>query len=229
MKSWLKKLINGEKTVIVAFGDSVTEGYFKSIEDMHSEKDENAVYHQILGNKLRYLVGDCDLEVINAGVGGQSARMALPRFENDVLSKNPDLVIVCFGLNDINGSEENFEVHLGKVFEILNERGIETVFMTPNMLNTVSDPRTAEVVKEFSKKSASYQNEGKMDRFMELAREVSKKHNVTVCDCYKKWKQLYDMGISTDRLLDNYINHPTREMHEFFASQLLNTLLFEAE
>ena len=38
--------------------------------------------------------------VINAGVGGDSTRNVLARFETDVLSKNPDVVIICIGRND---------------------------------------------------------------------------------------------------------------------------------
>ena len=47
--------MNGEKTTIVAFGDSITAGYFKSGDEFHSEKDEGAVYYKILDEKLRYI------------------------------------------------------------------------------------------------------------------------------------------------------------------------------
>ncbi len=226
MKKWLQKLIRGEKTIIVAFGDSVTAGYFKSGKQFHSEADRSAVYHQVLGDRLRYLVKDADLEVINAGVGGETAGRGLVRFETDVAAKKPDLCIVCWGLNDVNGTVESYKESLAEIFTKLQELGCDIVFMTPNMLNTRVSPDTAEVHLNYAAKTAEMQLSGKMDSFMDAAREVAEKFDVPVCDCYKKWKAMQEMGIDTDLLLDNCINHPTREMHVFFAECLLDTLLF---
>ena len=226
MKKWLEKLKSGEKTTIVAFGDSVTKGYFKSGDEFHSEKDESAVYHQILGAKLRYVLPNCNLEVINAGVGGESARMGLIRFESDVADKKPDLCIVCWGLNDVNGTVENYTTNLAEIFTRLKNMGSDIVFMTPNMLNTRYCEETAEMHKEYAKKTAKNQNEGKMDAFMDAAREVCAEYNVPICDCYSKWKKMAELGVDTTLLLDNYINHPTREMHVFFADCLFDTLIF---
>ena len=226
MKKWLEKLKSGEKTTIVAFGDSVTKGYFKSGDEFHSEKDESAVYHQILGAKLRYVLPNCNLEVINAGVGGESARMGLIRFESDVADKKPDLCIVCWGLNDVNGTVENYTTNLAEIFTRLKNMGSDIVFMTPNMLNTRVHPETAEVHLNYAAKTAAHQNGGKMDEFMNAAIKVCAEHGVMLCDCYKKWKAMNQNGIDTDLLLDNYINHPTREMHVFFADCLFDTLLF---
>ena len=226
MKKWLKKLLNGERTTIVAFGDSVTAGYFKSGDEFHSEKDEGAVYHQILAKKLREFFKGCDLEVINAGVGGETAGCGLKRFETDVAAKKPDLCIVCWGLNDVNGSLENYKNNIAEIFIKLKAIGCETVFMTPNMLNTKVCDGVAEQHKAYAVKTAQMQNEGRMEDFMAVARETARQHGVPVCDCYSKWKSLAEMGVDTTLLLDNYINHPIREMHFFFADCLFDTLLF---
>ena len=226
MKKWLKKLMSGERTIIVAFGDSVTAGYFKSGDEFHSEKDEGAVYHQILGVKLRYISKNNNMEVINAGVGGETAGQGLKRFDRDVAEKKPDLCIVCWGLNDVNGTVEDYRKNLAETFERVKALDADIVFMTPNMLNTRVSPNTAEVHLNYAAKTAEIQLSGKMDKLMNAAREVASEHNVPVCDCYKKWKAMYDMGVDTDALLANCINHPTREMHVFFAECLLETLLF---
>lgn len=226
MKKWLKKLVSGEKTTVVALGDSVTAGYFKSGTDFHSEKDHSAVYHQVLGEKLRSLIKNADLEVINAGVGGETSGRGLLRFETDVAAKRPDLCIVCWGLNDVNGTVEDYRKNLAETFERVKALDADIVFMTPNMLNTRVSPDTAEVHLNYAVKTAEIQLSGKMDELMNAAREVASEHGVSVCDCYKKWKAMYDMGVDTDALLANCINHPTREMHVFFAECLLETLLF---
>lgn len=227
MKKWLKKLISGEKTVIVAFGDSVTAGYFKSgTGEVHSELDEGAAYHQILGEKLRNIIPNSKLEVINAGVGGDSANTAKKRLQQDVLNKKPDLVTVCFGLNDVNGSVKTYKNSLAEIFTRIKEIGADILFLTPNMLNTTVSPDTVDGLIDYANKTAGFQNDGTMDEFMDAARGVAAEFRIPVCDCYKKWKALSKMGVDTVALLDNRINHPTRAMHEFFAENLLDTLLF---
>lgn len=39
-------------------------------------------------------------EIINAGVGGNNSRALLARLEEDVLSRDPSLVIIMVGTND---------------------------------------------------------------------------------------------------------------------------------
>ena len=38
--------------------------------------------------------------IINAGIGGHNTENARARLQKDVLSKNPDVVIIQFGIND---------------------------------------------------------------------------------------------------------------------------------
>ncbi len=64
---------------IVAFGDSITAA---------------------AGGWVSMLYGEFGGEVINAGVGGNVTAQALERIESDVIAKNPDLVIINFGMND---------------------------------------------------------------------------------------------------------------------------------
>lgn len=73
---------------IVAFGDSITEGVAGGI-----TPEQNWLY--LLGKKL----GD-GFELINAGVGGNSAREAMARYEKDVLAHDPDVILLEFGGNN---------------------------------------------------------------------------------------------------------------------------------
>lgn len=63
---------------IVAFGDSITQwtGW------------------------VSMLYGELGTEVINAGIAGNTTEDALKRIDADVISKNPDLTIINFGMND---------------------------------------------------------------------------------------------------------------------------------
>lgn len=223
IKKTAKKILSGQSVTAVFFGDSVTHGYFESYENMHGTTDYNLVYHKQLKNKINHYFPNTKFNVINAGVGGDTAAIALNRIEKDVLSHSPDLVCVCFGLNDINGNIDEYVTALKDIFAKLQTVDADIIFMTPNMLNTAV---TSDVLKGYAKTTADYQNNGKMDDFINAAIQLCNKCSVMVCDCYSKWKQLHKLGVDTNTLLANRINHPSRQMHGLFADELFNTIFW---
>lgn len=214
-------------TVTIAFlGDSVTHGCFESDVEMHKACDFEAAYHNRFRQMLNFLYPMRQISIINAGIGGGNATEALARIDRDVISKSPDLTVVCFGLNDVEGSYEDYINSLGGIFTRLHESGSEVVFMTPNMLNTyVADDTASEGLRDYAKKTAEMQNNGRMDRYMNGAKECAAAHNVPVADCYAIWKRMAENGVDTTQLLSNRINHPLREMHILFAQEILNTIM----
>lgn len=212
---------NNPAPTIVFLGDSVTQGCFKT------HNDYDAAYHNLVRQKLEFLFPDGVVNIINAGIGGTTATFGVERLDRDVLPYNPDLCVVCFGLNDAPG-EAAFKMYkksLKTIFDRLKENGSEVIFMTPNMLNSrYDDINTPEQHKEFAKTTVEIQNGGRMDKCMAIAVETAKECGVPVCDCYAKWKQMEKCGVDTTRLLCNRINHPNRAMHELFAISLLETM-----
>ena len=204
---------------IVAFGDSVTHGALGE-----GEISYETVYWNRLKQKLNAYRSYMPVNVINAGIGGITASGSLGRLDKQVLAHNPDLVIVCFGLNDVNGQLENFVAALAEIFDKCKAGGADVIFMTPNMLNTYVAKDTAPVHLSYAAVTADIQNSGKMDRYMEAAVKLANEKGVTVCDCYKKWKELSKTE-DTTLLLANRINHPTAEMHELFAQSLYDCIM----
>jgi lysophospholipase L1-like esterase len=70
---------------VVAFGDSLTEGY-------RMEPGES--YPEQLSRRLA-------LRIVNAGVSGDTTASALDRLEKDVLAHEPRVVLLCLGGNDM--------------------------------------------------------------------------------------------------------------------------------
>ena len=206
---------------IVAFGDSVTHGAVGS-----GEIDYESVYWNRLRKKINAKRNYVPVNVINAGIGGITASSSVGRLEKQVLAHNPDLVIVCFGLNDVNAELETYLTALRTIFVRLKESDTEVIFMTPNMLNTYVADDAPIIHKEYAKKTAEMQNEGRMDLFMNSAVALAKELNVSVCDCYQQWKELSKTQDIT-KLLANRINHPIREMHELFADSLFKVIFNE--
>lgn len=207
---------------VVAFGDSVTHGAVAA-----GEMDYDSVYW----NRFRLLIQErypyVPVNVINAGIGGDSAPRALGRMEDQVLRHRPDLVIVCFGLNDVNLPKEDYLSALGEIFRRLKAAGVEAVFLTPNMLNTTVAEDTAEEHLSYAAVTAAYQNEGRMDEYMDAAVAVAREAGVIVADAYAEWKAMEKAGVDTTALLANRINHPTREMHALFARLLMEAVFPE--
>lgn len=206
---------------IVFFGDSVTQGI------MHLNFDLDAVYHHQVYEILKVLFPDTNIDILNAGIGGTTAEFGLTRLERDVLSKNPDLCVVAFGLNDCHEGENSLEIYLDslkKIFTALQEKGIEVIFMTPNMMNTKITKNVPEIWEEFSHVSMKRMTSGFFDNCMEAAVALAKECNVPVCDCYSKWKLLHKNGVDTSLLLANGINHPIPEMHKLFAYSIVETM-----
>ena len=116
---------------IVAFGDSVTHGAVAP-----GEINYETVYWNRLKQKINAIRNYTPVNVINSGIGGINAKESIPLTESRVLAHNPDLVIVCFGLNDINCELDIYLDSLRQIFKKCIDFGTEVIFMTPNMLNT---------------------------------------------------------------------------------------------
>ncbi len=214
-------LIEHGPITIVAFGDSMTHAAFGE-----DEFDHEAAYWNRLKKKILCARDFIPVNVINAGIGGTNAKESLKRMDKQVLAHNPDLVIVCFGLNDVVNPFEDYMEGLEGIFDKCKKSGSDVIFMTPNMLNTTVIEGIPHY--NYAIKTAQIQNEGRMDMYMEKAIELAEKMGVTVCDCYKEWKKLSETQDIT-YLLANYINHPTREMHELFAQKLFETIFAGTE
>lgn len=125
-------LFAAEPPTIVTFGDSVT-----------ASRGRTAVFSKLLANDLSY--DGKEVKVINAGIGGHTTKMALGRFEEDVLAAKPEVVVVMFGINDAavdvwkkppadkpRVSLADYRKNLSEMIRVLKEQGVRVVLMTPN-------------------------------------------------------------------------------------------------
>lgn len=213
---------------IVFLGDSVTHGCFAAGYGIIGH-DRFASYTMKFHKMLSVLFPSTVFNIINSGIGGGTATTGLARLERDVIAYHPDLVVVSFGLNDHGDLKGNLE-SLGKIFDRLNVLDIPCVYLSENMMNTelAGDiEQCCPTFVEYAKQTTILQNEGAMDNLFESYMALAKSKGVTVCDVYGKWKKLHECGANITMLLANRINHPTRDMHDFTAFSLINTLFFE--
>ena len=106
MNVYQKLMMNREEYIlngpinIVIFGDSISHAAFNGYIDFES------VYWNLLRRKLNAVRTYIPVNMICAAIGGTTASASVSRLDDQVLCHRPDLVIVCFGLNDVNGQKE---------------------------------------------------------------------------------------------------------------------------
>lgn len=228
----LKKNTSDNKTPCIAFlGDSVTHGVFEVCEKndkMEFVIDSISVYPKKVAEMLGRLYPDTPFSVINSGLNGSTATAGYERLKNDVLPQQPDLLVVCFGLNDSNAEMEGLETYktaLRNIFREAKEAGTEIIFMTPNMFNTHSGKvEPGKILEPLADVFAKRQLTGVFDAYMDAARQICREEEITLCDCYAIWKIMFECGIDTTSLLSNGLNHPIRKMHILFAQQLVQII-----
>lgn len=224
--------LKSAKPITIAFiGDSVTQGCFECY--VKGDKivpvfDYKNAYSTRVREILNVLYPNVQINVINSGVSGDSAAGGLNRLERDVISYNPDLVVVSFGLNDSlrgSGGLIKYADSLSKIFDKLAESGTETIFLTQNYMCTEIDPSIKdEQYKIQAELCAKLQNDGVLKEYYDKAKEICLEKGVKVCDTYLVWEKMNSAGVKVTGLLSNLLNHPIREFHYYIAIKLIETV-----
>lgn len=193
----VKKLKSDKPTKIVCFGDSVTGVYYHT--------GSRRAYTDMLGIALEKTLPDANLNMINAGISGNTTANALSRIDRDVLKHQPDLVTVMFGLNDMSNGKrhvplEQYQKNLKSIINKCRDVGAEVLLCTPNAVITTQSRPTEKLVE-----------------YCNVVRAVGKEMNVPVCDCYQKLNTLRDQDALAWRLLMSDEIHPTMAGHKKIA------------
>lgn len=108
---------------IVAIGSSTTEGAGITAADRS--------YPAVLESELRRRFPDLQIAVHNKGIGGQSALEMFQRFDSDVLSLKPSLVVWQTVVNDAvrDVGEQKLAKLLRRGIDQLKEQGSDVVLM----------------------------------------------------------------------------------------------------
>lgn len=212
--------------VIAFFGDSVTHGAFECIQGDTAGCifDFDAVYHERLRKMLLTVNPWLPVSIINAGVAGDNAPMSLARLERDIIAHKPHICVVNFCLNDLSETVEAYVAAMREIFTRLIAADIRPILLTPSMLNSYVHPNTIPMYKEYAAVTAAWHRSGYMDTYVDAAKALARELGVAVADAYARWKAMEAEGGDITACLANYINHPSRELHQLFADALFETL-----
>jgi len=225
--------ISGAPPITIAFlGDSVTHGcfdcYFDERGRIQTYFDAKSAYSAHVKEMLNIMYPAAQINIINSGVSGDSARGGNTRFERDVAPYSPDLVVVSFGLNDAGGGMgkiDEYKQNLAEIFDKVATLGSECIFLTENMMcDRVSCHLTGERARGLAENLARTQNSGTLKAYFEAAKSVAAMHGVRVCDIYSVWEKMSSSGVDTTELLANKYNHPLPKLHVYTAIKLVETM-----
>lgn len=216
--------------VVVFFGDDITHGCFETFVKNGRVGGVNgdAAYPEKFKKIFSTIYPEVPITVINAGISGDCAKNARGRIERDCLSYNPDLVVVCFGMNDAMSGKDGIDEYRDSLKEIFNEihkGGSDIIFMTPNMRAKVNEAAFAEdTLTPEMKKVIKNEDEHWLDTYIYAARSVCRMEGIIICDCNRMWKALARNGADISALMANKISLPTETMHWLFAYELARTI-----
>ena len=156
------------KKRVIFFGDSITEagvkpgGYILRMDSMINAQGLGANY-----------------ELAGAGVSGNKIYDLYLRLEDDVLKKEPAIVVIYIGVNDVwhkrtggTGTDaDKFEKFYTAIIKKLTEKNIKTVLCTPAVIGERTD--------------FSNEQDGDLNKYSSIIRDIAAKNNLPLADLRK--------------------------------------------
>ena len=123
---------NGEKLTVGCIGGSITQG---------SLADNNFGYEKMMRSWWEKTFPLSEFTFVNAGIGGTDSHFGVYRMGRDLLSFNPDFVIVEFSVNDTdkNLNALTYECLIRKILLQKNAPAVMLLFMTKDDGTSLSD------------------------------------------------------------------------------------------
>lgn len=120
-----------------------------------------------------------EYELIGAGIGGNKVYDLFLRFEDDVLSKKPDIVVIYVGVNDVwhkqssqTGTDpDKFIAFYTAIIKKLQTAGIRVIVCTPAAIGERTDFSNAQ--------------DGDLNRYSNIIRDLAKKYSCGLVDLRK--------------------------------------------
>lgn len=199
-----------KKKKVVFFGDSITAagirpgGYIKLMDSLIAEQGLSG-----------------DYELVGAGIGGDKIYDLYLRMEEDVLKKNPDIVIIYVGVNDVwhktsSGTGTDYN-KFGRFYEAvvnkLQAAGIKAIVCTPAVIGERNDN--------------SNQQDGDLNLYSNWIRSYTAKNNLPLVDLRSAFQE-YDRNNNPENKESGILTvdrvHLTHTGNLFVAEKMWNVL-----
>ena len=203
-------MVNQKKTKIVFFGDSITQmgadpgGYIVRIGDALKGKGLASQY-----------------DLIGAGIGGNKVYDLYLRMDDDVLAKNPDVVVIWVGVNDVwhktsgTGTDaDKFEKFYVAIIKKLQAKNIKIIVTTPATIGERTD--------------YTNQQDGDLNYYSNIIRKIAKEYKTGIVDLRKDFRD-YDLKNNPDNKESGILTtdrvHLNEAGNKFVAEKMLEALV----
>ncbi|MDM7934371.1 MAG: SGNH/GDSL hydrolase family protein [Methanothrix sp.] len=189
-----RDLEDGCSVTIVAFGDSITAGYAV-------RRGFPGLWREMLQQKYP----EARIEMINSGVSGDTTEDGLARLGWSVLSYEPDLVTINFGINDcvMGIGTDEFELNLVQmVRRIRSGPGSEILLLSSQPLETPPYDRSV------------------LEYYSSIER-VAWEMDAGFVDVYGAWMKRVQQGTPLASLILPGLDHPNEAGYRIIAEELM--------
>jgi lysophospholipase L1-like esterase len=197
-KSYIEKTLanlrNGCDVTIVAYGDSITAGYAV-----------RRGFPTFWKEKLVQKYPDVRIEMINSGVSGDTTMDGVARLDWAVLSYEPDLVTINFGINDcVFGLDlEEFEANFVEMIRrIRSGPASEILLLSSQPLETPPYDRRV------------------LDYYQAIER-VAKEMDAGFVDVNRAWMDRVKAGTPLGSFIIPGLDHPNEAGYRIIAEELM--------
>lgn len=208
----VEKLKNNKVLNIVFYGDSITTGANSS--SVVGAAPYAATWMTMFAESLKAKYKNTNITTVNTAVGGTASAWGVQNVQERVVSKNPDLLVLGFGMNDGNGgyvSAQEFKANINSIIQAAKAGNpdVEILLVSPMLPNPE--------VRMTQGNQAFYE-----EQLLSLETEGIAVAPVTKMYTYlMQNKRYYDMT-------GNNVNHPNDFVARLYA-QTLNAVLIESE
>lgn len=188
------------RTVNVVFhGHSVPAGYARTpvVNTLHAYP-----HLTLCGLKERY--PNAVINVITTAIGGEQSEQGAARFEAEVLTHRPDVLLIDYALNDRTIGLERSEKAWRRMIEAALARGVKVILLTPTP--DLSEDILAEG--------------GRLAAHAELIRRLAAEYHIGLADVYKAFRARALAGEDIS-LYMSQVNHPNALGHSVAAAEIL--------
>ncbi len=162
-----------KKTKIIFFGDSITELGVK-------EKPYKG-YILVMDSLIKAEKKEAQFELVGSGISANKVYDLYLRLEEDVLSKNPDVVVIYVGVNDVwhktltgTGTDpDKFEKFYAAILTKLKGKNIKAILCTPAVVGEKTD--------------MSNPLDGDLNRYSNIIRDIARKNELPLVDLRKSF------------------------------------------
>ena len=199
-----------KKTKIVFFGDSITQagankgGYIDRIQDFINQHSLQEKY-----------------ELAGAGIGGNKVYDLYLRMEEDVLAKDPQVVVIYVGINDVwhktthgTGTDlDKYEKFYVAIIKKLQAKNIKVIVCTPSVIG--------------EKKNNANPQDADLDRYSAVIRKLATAYNCTLVDlraAFAQYEKENNNGDSESGILTTDRVHLNDKGNQLVADEMIKGL-----